>query len=561
MSFGSAGYSATFSGDFTLYLASKLKQRFDKARKARKAKKVKAKKLLGRKKEETSDVAKAESLQDTMKPAETTAGLDQKLLPPEEPDQKVEKGAVDTVEGKGIFSGLVQSLEGLRAANASIRKTLEDLLKAKEKQSSALAVVGKNQYEDEVIDVEFVELDQKRLREAQEDVTVKSFGTSAIVKKEKKTKGPLGGFIEKVTGVLGGIGKALKGVIRNPLALAGIVGSGLLLGDIFGSSAQAADGSIVISGEDVNALTPFLNMIGLGGDDEEDDEVSQSAGYEEGDPESMVPGIPGEETAPPAQSSPPAGGTNKDLAALTAIAALESGSRQGQADVAQSVYNRVADPGYYGDNVFDVVTADNQYQPAFKDPTASSGAGTKTSQEFRNIRDEGTAVTAMQSYYRKRGINKTREQVTEQFRSAQSAILDPTLQANARRHVGGRTEFLSSGSTLHRLDKPNERWRGGVSDNRFFAAYGSQTQIARGAQAAPANLFDSTGSYQAPPTAPSQIEVLADQLDQASPNIIFIPNTDIGIPVPSAGATVRGVQEFTEDSLETLRQMRLWGGN
>lgn len=557
MSFGSAGYTATFSGDFTVYLANKLKQRFDKLRKARKAKKVKAKKLLGRKKKETSDVAKAESLQDNMKPAETTAGLDQKLLPPEEPEQKVEKGAVDTVEGKGIFSGLVQSLEGLRAANASIRKTLEDLLKAKEKQSSALAVVGKNQYEDEVIDVEFVELDQKRLREAEEDVTVKAFGTSAIVKKEKKKKGPLGGFIEKVTGVLGGIGKTIAGVIKNPLALAGIVGGGLLLGDIFSNSAQAADGSIVVGGEDVNALTPFLNMIGLGGgDDEEEDPAPQSADYERSDPESMVPEMPmGEETA-----AMPMGGSNKDLAALTAISALESGSAQGQADVAQSIYNRLGDKRY-GDSIFDVVTADAQYQPAYKDPTASSGAGTKTSQEFKNIRDEGTAVTAMQSYYRKRGINKSREEVTQQFRSAQAAIMNPTLQANARSHVGGRTEFLSSGSTLHRLDKPNERWRGGGSDNKFFAAYGSGNQLARGAVAPPANLFENTGSYQAPPTAPSQIEVLADQLDQAAPNIIFIPNTDVGIPVPSAGSAVRGLQDFTEDSLETLKQLRLWSGN
>jgi len=559
MAFGSAGYSATFSGDFTTYLASKLKQRFDKLRKARKAKKVKAKKLLGRKKKETSDVAKAESLQDTMKPAETTAGLDEKLQPPEEPDQKVEKGAVDTVEGKGIFSGIVQSLAGLRAANAAIRKSLEDLLKAKEKQTNALAVVGKNNYEDEVIDVEFVELEQKRLKEADEDTTVKAFGTSAIVKKEKKTKGPLGGFIEKVTGVLGNIGKAIGGIIKNPLALAGIVGSGLLLGDIFSNSAQAADGSIVISGEDVNALTPFLDSISLGGDDEEDP-VSQSADYERsesilGDPTEPPP-VP-EEISMQSSPEPLAGGSNKDLSALAAISALESGSRQGQADVAQSIYNRLGDRRY-GDSIFNIVTADRQYQPAFTDPTASSGSGMKTSQEFKNIRDEGTAVTAMQSYYRKRGINKSREEVTQQYRSALSAIQDPTLQAAARQHVGGRTEFLSSGSNVSGSDVA---FRGSGSDNKFFAEYGSGNQMARGAVAPPEDLFNNNGGYQPPGAAPSTLNVLADRVDQATPNIIFIPNTDVAIPIPSARQAVDETREFVEDPLEYLKQMRLWGGN
>lgn len=556
MSFGSAGYSTTFSGDFSLYLADKLKQRFDKLRRARKARKVKSKKLLGRKKQETSEIAKTEELNDTIKPGDTTADLEKKLLPPAEEDAKVEKEAVSTVEGKGVFDGLVKSLEGLRAANAAIKQRLAELLKTKDKQNNALAVVGKNQYEDEVIDVEFVELDQKRLKEADEDTTVKAFGTSAIVKKEKKTKGPLMGFIEKVQNVLGGIGKAIGNIIKNPLALAGIAGTGLILADAFGSAAQAADGSITIGGDSVNALTPFLNLISGNEEEEEGEDPVGSEDYERAEEE--IAALPQDTPVPSSEDAPAPVAGGRDLSALAAISALESGSRQGQADVAQSVYNRLADSGDYGDSIFEVLTRDKQYQPAFVDPNASSGAGTKTSQEFKNIRDEGTAVTAMQSYYRKRGINKSREQVTQEYRSALGAIQDPALQASARQHVGGRTEFLSSNSDTSR--ERNVAFRGGRSDNKFFAAYGSQTQMARGAMAPPAELFSNANGYQAP-IAPSTLSNLGDRLDQAVPNIIFIPNTDIGIPVPSVGGAVRGVEEFIDDPLENLKQFRLWGGN
>jgi hypothetical protein len=570
MSFGSAGYTDTFSGDFGSFLASKLKKGYDELRGKKKPRKIKAKKLLGRKKKETADVDKAEKLKETVKPAETTAGLDQKLQPPaEEPKKDVEREAVETVQGKGIFDGLVKSLQGLRAANASIRERLAELLKAKDKQSSALAVVAQKNYDDEVIDVEYVVVEQKRLKEAQEDETIDVTGSSAIVKKEEeKKRGPLAGFLGKITSVLGGVGKAIGGVLRNPLAIASLIGGGLLLGDIFGNSAKAADGSVTIGGDEVGALENFFGV--LDGEDFEmpGEQTSGSAGYEESLDPSDPSLNPFDPQAPPEQqiasaeptataAAPPSGAANKDLAALAAISALESGSKQGQADVAQSIYNRLGDKRY-GKSIFDVVTRDKQYQPAFTDPTASSGAGTKTSTEWKNIQDEASAVTAMQSYYRKRGINKSREEVTQQYRSALGAIQDPTLQASARRHVGGRTEFLSSGSRVKGSDVV---WRGGGSDNKFFAEYGSGNQLARGAVAPPGNLFKTTDGYQPPGRTPSSLEVLADRVDQAAPNIIFIPNTDMGIPIPSAGAAVRGAQQILEDPLESLKQLRLWGGD
>ena len=175
-----------------------------------------------------------------------------------------------------------------------------------------------------------------------------------------------------------------------------------------------------------------------------------------------------------------------DAATLATIAALESGSAQGQADVAQSVYNRLAD-GTYGDSITDVLTRDGQYQPAFIDPTASSGPGTKVADVFKNITDEDSAVKAIQYYYRGRGMSISEEAARKKFRDASRAISDPELQRKAAEHVGGRTEFLSSGSDTSR--ESNVAFRGSSSDNRYFSAYGSGNQMSRGAVPVPEGLF------------------------------------------------------------------------
>jgi hypothetical protein len=178
----------------------------------------------------------------------------------------------------------------------------------------------------------------------------------------------------------------------------------------------------------------------------------------------------------------------QDLMTLATIAALESGSSQGQADVAQSVYNRLAD-GTYGKSITDILTRQGQYQVAFKDPTASSGAGTAVADEFKNIKTEDDAVKAMMYYYNKRGQKMTAEQARQKLRGSVSAIQNAELQKKAAQHVGGRTEFLSSGSNV-----AGAAWRGSGSDNKFFAAYGSGKQMNRGAAAAPTGLFAGASS-------------------------------------------------------------------
>ena len=170
---------------------------------------------------------------------------------------------------------------------------------------------------------------------------------------------------------------------------------------------------------------------------------------------------------------------SEDFAALTAVSALEGGDDQARADVAQSIYNRQAD-GTYGGSVKEVVTSDGQYQPTFVDPKASKGEGTKTSEEFKNIKDKKTAVKAMMSYYERRGQDVTEKQMQQLYDKTAAALQNPEIQESAAKHVGGRTEFL--GGKVKGDDVVD---RGGTEDNAFFQEYGSGDQMERGAVANP----------------------------------------------------------------------------
>jgi len=170
---------------------------------------------------------------------------------------------------------------------------------------------------------------------------------------------------------------------------------------------------------------------------------------------------------------------SEDFAALTAVSALEGGDDQARADVAQSIYNRQAD-GTYGGSVKEVVTSDGQYQPTFVDPKASKGEGTKTSEEFKNIKDKKTAVKAMVSYYERKGEKVTEKQMQQLYDKTAASLQNPEIQESAAKHVGGRTEFL--GGKVKGDDVVD---RGGTEDNAFFQEYGSGDQMERGAVANP----------------------------------------------------------------------------
>ncbi len=243
---------------------------------------------------------------------------------------------------------------------------------------------------------------------------------------------------------------------------------------------------------------------------------------------------------------------SKDFNALTAISALEAGDDQARADVAQSIYNRVADTGDYGDTVFEVITRDNQYQPAFEDPTSSDFQ--PTAKIWKDITDKQSAIAAMLSYYEKRGQVKTKAEMLSLFEQTASALKSKDLQTEAREHVGGRTEFL--GGQVSGNDVVD---RGGIEDNAFFAEYGSGTQLDRGAQPIPAEIiapekpsfWDMLNPFkgnlledqaQVLPSMPRDREVPSSMI--AQPIIANIPGKVTSMPPPSTGEDEFGGEQY-----------------
>jgi len=166
---------------------------------------------------------------------------------------------------------------------------------------------------------------------------------------------------------------------------------------------------------------------------------------------------PGEEPPAPlntdyTQPGPTTGG-GQDLYTLATISGLESGYAQGQADVAQSIYNRMKKSGK---GVVDVTTSAGQYQPFF-------GKSSKDiDPQSKNIRTFDDAVK-----YRMKKTGENRATAERSILSTISAIQDPSKQADAREFIGTRTSFRGSpqntGNTLR-----NVTWRGSKSDNQFL---------------------------------------------------------------------------------------------
>ena len=176
--------------------------------------------------------------------------------------------------------------------------------------------------------------------------------------------------------------------------------------------------------------------------------------------------------------------SDRDFAALVAISSLEGGVPQARVDVAQSIMNRLGD-GTYGSTLFNVITANGQYQPAYINPNASQGPLTKTSPEWKAVKDKPSAIKAMQSYYwRRYQKNVSYAQMQELYESTLAAMKNPAMQAAAARKIGGRTEFLG-----YKVKGDDVVMREGYGHNSFFAEYGSGNQISRGAMPFPQRII------------------------------------------------------------------------
>lgn len=119
-------------------------------------------------------------------------------------------------------------------------------------------------------------------------------------------------------------------------------------------------------------------------------------------------------------------GGDADFWTLVAVASREDGEPQAWADVAQSIYNRLASGAYSGKTIKDLVLGQMQYEPTWKFP--KPGVTGKPNQEWYGIKDAASAgIAAGQS--------------EEAMKKVAAAILDPTLQKNARDFIQGRTDF------------------------------------------------------------------------------------------------------------------------
>jgi hypothetical protein len=143
-------------------------------------------------------------------------------------------------------------------------------------------------------------------------------------------------------------------------------------------------------------------------------------------------GVPGSEQ-PGDPSMVNIQGGSADFWTLVAIASREDADPQGSADVAQSIYNRLASGAYTGKTIKDLITAGGQYEPTWQYPKGSANVKNKPNPEWFAIKDAASAAAAS-------GMSE------EAMKSVASSILNPTLQENARQFVQGRTDFKGANS-------------------------------------------------------------------------------------------------------------------
>jgi Cell Wall Hydrolase len=142
-------------------------------------------------------------------------------------------------------------------------------------------------------------------------------------------------------------------------------------------------------------------------------------------PSSRPAGVPGP-AAPDAMDTINIQGGDADFWTLVAVASREDGEPQAWADVAQSIYNRLASGAYSGKTIKDLIVGQMQYEPTWRYP--KSGVTGKPNPEWYQIKDAASAGAAA-------------GQSEDAMKKVAAALLDPTLQKNAREFVQGRTDF------------------------------------------------------------------------------------------------------------------------
>jgi hypothetical protein len=132
--------------------------------------------------------------------------------------------------------------------------------------------------------------------------------------------------------------------------------------------------------------------------------------------------------------------SKSDYNTLLAISALEDDNAQGRSDVAQSLYNRLYAATKYksnfsqtSDTLKGLITASGQYQPTFSN-----------SLDWSKIVDKKTAAIAIMNSDKGKRYKWDLNRSMQELNATESALKNPTLQANSQKHVGGRAYFLGT---------------------------------------------------------------------------------------------------------------------
>ena len=161
-------------------------------------------------------------------------------------------------------------------------------------------------------------------------------------------------------------------------------------------------------------------------------------------PLSKPAGVPGPTEPGPGDLVNIQGG-DADFWTLVAVASREDGEPQAWADVAQSIYNRLASGAYTGKTIKDLILGQMQYEPTWKFPRP--GVTGKPNQEWYAIKDAASA-----------GIAAGQSEAA--MKKVAAAILDPSLQKNAREFIQGRTDFRGYSVSGGVQRKPGDNYYG-----------------------------------------------------------------------------------------------------
>jgi hypothetical protein len=193
---------------------------------------------------------------------------------------------------------------------------------------------------------------------------------------------------------------------------------------------------------------------------------------------------------------------------IAALASKEDSLHpQGQADVAQSLYNRAAIGSYPGGkSISSIITAPGQYQPTFNNAAT-----------WNAIRDRKSAIAAAGN--------------AQKVDMASKSITNPFLQKEAQRFVGGRTDFM--GESQKPYMKPGDITRGkGYNFHGWFynaklpkpapvpKMVSSQTTAAASTEKVNPKVVINRAKSQPQPNLVQQVQSAITYI----PNIIFNPH-------------------------------------